>query len=239
MPDFTVARRGTDTSGRGIYATAYMWAWWLRVLTHPDLQPFVGKIFITQGAFMRLAGGGAADSQGYHDGGGTFDLRAWNLADAEIRILIRVLREMGAAAWLRNQQHGGFTDPHIHFVLGADRQLSVGAASQWEDYKAGHDGLATDGPDYHPRPNPLVLTPPEEMFMPTAEEIANAVWAKQVHVLGEPDKTIRAAQMLGQIHNRTAGIKTLAAAVAQVDPSIDQAALERALVKVLGSLDES
>ena len=74
--------------------------------------------------------------------------------------------------------------------------------------------------------------------MPTAEEIANAVWARQVHVVGEPDKTIRAAVMLGQIHNRTAGIKPLAAAVAQVDPSIDQAALERALAKVLGSLDE-
>ena len=237
MPDFTVARRGTDTSGRGIYATTYMWDWWLAVLQHPDLQPFVDKIFITQGAFMGMAGGGAVDSQGYHDGGGTFDLRVWNLTAAEIRTLIRVLRESGAAAWLRNEQHGGFTDPHIHFVLGTDHQLSVGAASQWEDYKAGRDGLASDGPDYHPRPNPLVLTPPEEMFMPTVEEIANAVWARQILPTGS-DTKITAATMLRQIHNRTGNIKELAVAVAQTDPTIDQAALERALAKVLGSLDE-
>ena len=74
--------------------------------------------------------------------------------------------------------------------------------------------------------------------MPTAEEIANAVWARQIPVLSETDKTIRAGVMLGQIHNRTGGIKGLAAAVTQTDPTIDQAALERALAKVLGSLDE-
>ena len=162
MPDFTVSRRGTDSSGRGIFATAYMWAWWLRVLAHPDIAPFAFKIVIVQGAFMLRAGGGAVDSAGYHNGAGTFDLRVWNLTDAEIRTLVRVLREMGAAAWLRNMAHGGFKDPHIHFVLGTDSPLSVGAASQWEDYKAGFDGLSDDGPDYHPRPHPLVLTPPED-----------------------------------------------------------------------------
>lgn len=73
--------------------------------------------------------------------------------------------------------------------------------------------------------------------MPTADEIAAAVWARQITPVGS-DTKIAAAQMLRQIHNRTAGIKPLAAAVAQADPSIDQGALERALAKVLGSLDE-
>jgi hypothetical protein len=237
MPDFTVARRGTDSSGRGIFATAYMWEWWQALLERPRIAPFAHKIVITQGAFMTLAGGGAKDSAGYHDKGGTFDLRVWNLEEDEVAVLVDELRESGAAAWLRNTQHGGFEDPHIHFVLGTDQPLSAGASHQWDDYKAGRDGLATDGPDYHPRPKPLVLTPPEEMFMPTAEEIANAVWARQITPVGS-DTKIAAAQMLRQIHNRTAGIKDLSAAVAQVDPSIDQAALERALAKVLGSLDD-
>ena len=193
MPNFTVERRGTDSSGRGIFATAYMWAWWLRVLAHPNVAPFAAKIVITQGAFMTLAGGGADDSSGYHDGAGTFDLRVWNLTAEPVDTLIRVLREMGAAAWLRNPEHGGFEDPHIHFVLGTDSPLSLGAASQWEDYKAGLDGLADDGPDYHLRPNPLVLTPPEEDVLNDADkqwiadQIKAAVSANKLDV-GKPAK---------------------------------------------------
>lgn len=76
--------------------------------------------------------------------------------------------------------------------------------------------------------------------MPSAQEIADAVWARQLGVLGEePGKTIRAAAMLAQIHHRTSSIKTLAAKISAADPTIDQASIERALVKVLGSLDET
>lgn len=160
MPDHTVKRRGTDSSGRGIYATTYMWTVWLAVLAHPDIRPFADKIVIVQGAFMGRAGGGAAASAGYHDGAGTFDLRVWNLADDEVRILIRVLRLFGIAAWLRNLRFGGFSDPHIHLVLGSDQPLSTGAAYQWRDYINGGDGMG--GTDYHPRPHPLVTTPPED-----------------------------------------------------------------------------
>lgn len=154
MPDFTVTRHGTDSSGRGIYASAYMWDWWLGVLDALTFAPT-----ITQGAWMTLNGGGALDSAGYHDGGGCFDLRVWDLTDKQVSTLIRTIRAHGAAAWLRNPQHGGFDDPHIHLVLGTDADIDDGAAYQWRDYIADGDGMG--GRDYHPRPNPLVLTPPE------------------------------------------------------------------------------
>lgn len=181
MPDVTVARRGTDSSGRGIFATDYMWAWWQLVLAG---LPFGHLVVITQGAFMTLAGGGAAGSAGYHDEGGTFDLRVWNLSEDQVGQLVRSLRAMGAAAWLRNLEHGGFEDPHIHFVLGTDRPLSEGAAFQWSEYLAGRDGLAGRGADYHWRPDPLVTTPPkEEEIMATMEELEKLLDRKLSPVL--------------------------------------------------------
>lgn len=163
MPDFTVAKRGTDSSGRSIYATAYMWDWWLAVCADLGFTPTV-----TQGAFMVRNGGGAAASAGYHDAGGTFDLRVWDLTDAQVSRTIRTLRANGAAAWLRNIAHGGFSDPHIHFVLGTDAPLSTGAAYQWRDYLAGGDGMG--GRDYHSRPTPLVVEPPADLMEDTMKD---------------------------------------------------------------------
>lgn len=157
MSDFTVANRGVDPNGRAILATAYMWAWWLSVLAELDFSPTV-----VQGAFMsRVPGGGAADSAGYHDLGGCFDLRTWDLTVDQLETLVRTLRRNGAAAWRRDHEHGGF-DPHLHFVLGTDHPLASGAAGQWQAYLSGHDGLAGNGPDYEWRPSPLVTTPPED-----------------------------------------------------------------------------
>lgn len=160
----TVRRRGTDSSGRGIYATDFMWDWWEnQILADPRLASFRHIIVITQGAWqVKNPGGGAKDSKGYHDGGGPFDLRTRTLTLAQVLLLILVIREKGGAAYLRNIEHGGFTDPHIHFVLGADFGLSDGARFQWAEYLAGRDGLKGRGPDYHPRPSPLVTKPPED-----------------------------------------------------------------------------
>jgi hypothetical protein len=159
----TVVRVGTDSSGRQILMTRKMRRWWRRVCLRLDFTPT-----IVQGAWMAKAGGGAAASAGYHDGGGCLDLRVWDLTGEQQVRLIRVLRSMGAAAWLRGTAHG--MDPHIHLVLGSDSGLSAGARSQWNAYLQGLDGLASGGPDYHWRPNPLVLTPP-----PTANKARQAV----------------------------------------------------------------
>jgi hypothetical protein len=157
MPDFTVHQHGTDSSGRAIYATAYMWAWWEEVVADLGFRPTV-----VQGAFMTRNGGGAAASAGYHDDGGCFDLRTRDLSAAQVDRTVRALRSRGAAAWRRDARHGGM-DPHIHFVLGTDSPLAAGAASQWTAYRGGHDGLAGGGADYEWRPAPLVLRPPDDM----------------------------------------------------------------------------
>lgn len=154
MAETTVVRVGTDPNGRPIFMTRKMRRWWRRVAIRLGFTPT-----IVQGAWMAKAGGGAAASAGFHDGGGCLDLRVWNLTDAQVEQTIRVLRDMGAAAWLRNKEHGGM-DPHIHFVFGSDDGLSAGAKAQWFDYIDGFDGLASRGPDYHRRPDPLVTTPP-------------------------------------------------------------------------------
>lgn len=155
MGDFDIVLYGTDTSGRAVYMTKYMRAWWLRVTEELGFEPT-----IVQGAFMARAGGGASDSAGYHDGAGCLDLRTWDRTADEIDQTIRVLRRYGAAAWRRDQRHG--MDPHIHFVLGTDRPLDGGAAYQWRQYLDGRNGLASNGPDYEWRPCPLVTEPPED-----------------------------------------------------------------------------
>lgn len=154
MAESTVVRVGTDPSGRPIYMTRKMRRWWRRVCLRAGFTPT-----IVQGAWMVKAGGGAAASAGYHDGGGCLDLRVWDLTADQQQRLVRLLRDMGAAAWIRDQAHGGM-DPHIHFVFGADFGLSPGAKAQWNNYLLGYDGLASRGADYHWRPNPLVLRPP-------------------------------------------------------------------------------
>lgn len=228
-PDMSAAiRRGTDSSGRGIWATDREWERWEAAVFDMGFRPT-----ITQGPWQRLNPGGGADaSAGYHDFGGTFDLRVWDRTDVEVARMVRVLRNNGCAAWLRNIQHGGFKDPHIHFVMAGEPNLSSGARWQVSEYAAGRAGLggsstpiSARAKDYHPRPAPLVLSPTEEMFMPTADEIANAlrpivaeevakvpdaVWSKRLKVQPQTGatkgKVKQAGVMLGQAENRTSRI---------------------------------
>lgn len=181
MADFTVIRYGTDSSGRPIRMTRYMRDWWEHVCVRLGFEPT-----IVQGAFM--AGQGADASAGYHDQAGCLDLRVWDRTDAEVRQTIRILREYGAAAWVRDHRHG--MDPHIHFVLGTDSPLHPGAAGQWRDYIDGRDGLAGRRPDYEPRPNPLVTTPPGEAMPLTAADLT-AVRTVVKEELAKAGDTIR------------------------------------------------
>lgn len=170
MPSFTVRVRGTDSSGRTIYATDYMWDWWRGTCDALGFTPTV-----IQGGFMVRNGGGASESAGYHDAGGCLDLRVWDLTTQQVDQVIRATRRRGAGSWVRDAQRGGM-DPHIHLVLGTDSPLASGAAWQWSEYVEGNDGLAGRGADYEWRPRPLVLTPPPEGFVMDAE--AKAAFAK-------------------------------------------------------------
>lgn len=147
-------RRGTDSSGRPVYLNARMDAA-LKVVEADLKRRKQPMPIITQGAYMKDVGGGASASAGYHDGGGALDFRTRHLTSEQTGELVRSLRRHGWAAWLRNKQHGGFTDPHVHAVLLGDKQAAKGALSQMAEYKAGGDGLAGSGKDYHARPKTI------------------------------------------------------------------------------------
>jgi hypothetical protein len=179
-PDFTVDKYGIDSSGRAILMTAYMAAWWEGVVDALGFRPV-----ITQGAWMaRVPGGGAENSEGFHDGGGCLDLRVWDRTPLERLAMVKTIRLHGAGGWRRYKVQG-MTEDHLHLVLGTDHGLTDGAAAQWQDYIDGRDGLADNGPDYEWRPSPLVLTPPEDIVTEDdieaiAKRTAELVWAQAI-----------------------------------------------------------
>lgn len=202
MSDFSVHRYGTDTSGRAIFMTTYMHNWWERVVEKLGFRPT-----IVQGAFMTRAGGGAAASAGYHDEGGCIDVRVWDLTQKQQRALVHTTRELGAASWVRDAQHGGM-DPHCHITLGSDRPLTAGAKNSWASYIAGRDGLASNGPDYEWRPHPLVTKPPEDDL--SAEDVWNHRIKTNDHTGRKSDNTRSAEEMLAQAHRRAGDARTIA-----------------------------
>lgn len=168
MPDFTVIRVGTDTSGRPIYSTRFYAQVRAAVLRRPRVQPFAHKVTTVQGAFMRLVpGGGAADSSGFHDDGGTEDLRVWNLTLEERAILWWEFALLAIIFWPRGPAaFMGGMDEHGHSCAGWDHPISSGIAAQWRDAMppSRGSGLASGGPDYvKPRP-PWVAFPPAELL---------------------------------------------------------------------------
>lgn len=189
---YEVVRIGTDSSGRPIFMSHRMWGAWLATMDELG-DDLANEIDITQGAFMKYAGGGATDSAGYHDLSSCIDTRVWDLTEAEQGRVIRNARAVGWAAWLRNIQHGGFSDPHTHWTLldempgvqgGGAEESAAGARSQWISYRADGDGLSSNGPDYHWRPDrPLPVFDLrfwKENQLPTLGEIADAVWAEEI-----------------------------------------------------------
>lgn len=98
-----------------------------------------------QGSYNSSVGASA----GTHDGGGAVDL--WGKDPEEI---IKVMRRVGFAAWVRSPSQGNWPY-HIHAIAIGDKELSSGARSQVSAYYNGRDGLASNSADYHPRPSPI------------------------------------------------------------------------------------
>lgn len=141
---------GSDTSGRPILMTRRMRAAFDAVVAHCGIAPV-----IVQGAFMSdVPGGGAAASAGYHDLAGCIDTRTWNLTSDQQVALIKAARTVGWAVWKRDGLHGGM-DEHMHWVLLDEPNMASGAQWQAAEYRAGRDGLASQGLDYHWRPDPI------------------------------------------------------------------------------------
>ena len=99
---------------------------------------------VYQGSYNRTVKASAKT----HWEGGVVDLAPF---DHENKV--RVLREIGFAAWYRPK--GRSWDAHIHAVLIDHGNLHQQAKDQVTQYRNGTNGLADHGKDPTPRPNPI------------------------------------------------------------------------------------
>lgn len=187
----------------------YLNDWWEGVVRECGFRPL-----ILQGSWMeRVPGGGADASAGFHDKGGPLDVHTKPLTSIQKVALILAVREGGGVGWIRDEEHGGFEE-HGHLLLGSDFDLSTGSAWQWLNYIHGGDGLDDgSGRDYHPRPDPLVITPPgayleglydmteERLRQIVREEIDKTTMPNPSNPTGRPWKLTRG---LVEIWQRTA-----------------------------------
>ncbi len=158
---------GTDSSGRQIRESQEFAAVLERVYAVLEWRPVT-----TQGGWM---GDAAAEKSSTTHAGDAADFRVRNLTARQRLDLVRVLRAHAIAAWVRDEEHGGFDDPHIHAVPGAWAHPSPSALRQWEDCLYGRDGLASHGNDYHPYD--LANTPPEDDMPYTQQQLTNIIRA--------------------------------------------------------------
>lgn len=120
------------------------------------------RLTVVQGSYNN---GRVKASGPTHDGGGVVDLLAWDW-----RRKVKVLREIGFAAWFRAERPG-LWGAHIHAVLIDHGRLDPSAAAQVMAYRAGRDGLMGNRVDTFPRPNPISLfryPPPPVIAVPVA-----------------------------------------------------------------------
>ena len=102
----------------------------------------VAPIEITQGSYNTSV----SQSAGTHSGGGAVDIRAIGRSDSEREEIVRMLRWVGFAAWLRTPSQGDWPY-HVHAIAVGCPDLSSGARNQVTSYKNGRNGLANNGPD--------------------------------------------------------------------------------------------
>lgn len=162
-------QRGTDSSGRSIRSTTECWAAWDAACAELGFTPT-----IVQGGWMGSAG--ASASAGTH-AGDAFDIRLWDRTATEREQMIDSFRRHAFAYWERYESQG--FDLHAHMVPGPWASPASQALDQWNDYLAGRNGLASNGADYHPRPNPIVTTPPED-DMPFTESQLRQIIREEV-----------------------------------------------------------
>jgi hypothetical protein len=103
-------------------------------------------IVVTQGSYNA---GGVSASAGTHDGGGAVDISVSNLETTERWELVKALRTVGFAAWLRTPSQGNWPY-HIHAIAIGDTDLSISARNQVADHFVGLNGLASHAADNTP-----------------------------------------------------------------------------------------
>lgn len=105
------------------------------------------RLVLEQGSYNP---GGDPTSAGTHDGGGVVDISVKSMSTTTRTQVVRQLRQVGFAAWLRSPAQGDWPW-HIHAVAISDTDLSSQAQHQVGDYYLGLNGLANGNPDDGPR----------------------------------------------------------------------------------------
>ena len=127
------------------------------------------ELTIVQGPYNP---GGVGASGCTHDRGGVVDLASYDQANK-----VRVLRDVGFAAWFR-PAISGLWGAHVHAVLIGHQDLSPAARRQVWRFEDGLDGLAAGAVD----PNP---------YRPEVKSFSYAAWWKD-HEIGVRLATIKA-----------------------------------------------
>jgi len=212
----SVIQRGTDTSGRPIRATRRMWEVWDAACAVLGFEPT-----IVQGGFM---GDDSASASATTHLGDALDVRLWDRTDAERAEMIRVFRLHALAYWERYESQG--FDLHAHMIPGPWASPAPGALDQWQDYLDGRNGLASDGPDYHWRPSPLVTTPPEDDMFSDDDRAALTATREAVAQLAA-DERARAKAAADREERRFANLRViLRERFGATDAQLDEIAAE-------------
>ncbi len=107
---------------------------------------YKSKFAILQGSYNK---GGVAESAGTHDGGGAVDIDVATKSPAQRQAVVKAMRQVGFAAWLRTPAQGDWPY-HVHAIAVGDKDLSRGATLQVAEYRRGRNGLANRGKDDGP-----------------------------------------------------------------------------------------
>jgi len=110
------------------------------------------KIIPTQGSFSTSV----AASAGTHSGAGAIDLSIRGLDTPRVNGIVKVMRQVGFAAWHRLVSDG-FSVAHIHGIAVNAPGASAGAAKQVAALRLGRNGLANNGLDPHRNMNLAVI----------------------------------------------------------------------------------
>ena len=116
-----------------------------KMLAAADAKFTVGRITLTQGEYHK----GVGASAGTHDCGGAVDINVGPFSTTSRWKLVKALRSVGFAAWLRTPAQG--FPYHIHAVAINDADLAPAAHYQIYDYYRGRNGLNGHGADNTPK----------------------------------------------------------------------------------------
>jgi hypothetical protein len=111
------------------------------------------KIIPTQGSFNTSVDASA----GTHSAAGAIDLSVKGLDTPRVNGIVKVMRQVGFAAWHRLASEGPWP-AHIHGIAVNAPGLSTAAANQVAALRRGRNGLANDGLDRHRNMNLPVIT---------------------------------------------------------------------------------